>query len=98
MIRFNLNARVIFYFWVAINCVILIYSGYFQLLGLAFLKSDFKAFIEIHTKFYPFDTLDIKYFDLSEFFFYIFVPVFLFNWFRKLFPKRRKFDYIQNPY
>jgi hypothetical protein len=97
MIRLNLNARIIYYIWVAINCGALVYSGYFQLMGLAFLKSDFSTFAEVHSKLYPFDTTDIHYFDITEMLLYIFIPLFIFNSIRKFFP-RRKYTYAQNPY
>lgn len=97
MIKLNLNAKIIYYLWVGINCAVLVYSGYFQLMGLAFLKSDFKTFLEVHQKLYPFDVTDISYYDCTELLLYITIPLFLLRCFKKIFPKN-KYSYVQSPY
>lgn len=93
MIKVNLNMRTIYYFWIALNSAALILSEYFQKFSLAFLHSNFSFFREVSSKFYLLDTMDLKYYDLTEYLLFILIPYFLYQNFKKLFPRKR-YNYL----
>lgn len=65
-------------------------SGYFQTLGEAYFTNHWSHFLEIHSKFYPFDTTNLANYDPSELSIYLIIPIIVYRFFSKFLPSRRR--------
>jgi hypothetical protein len=67
MVAVMLNLRILIYGWIATNFGLFISSGYLKRLASALSMKGMKEFVEVHTVIFPFQSLDIKYYDITEF-------------------------------
>lgn len=93
MLRIMINRKFLYYAWLVFNCGLLVFSGYFQTLGTAFLKNDWTRFLELHTRLYPLDTDNLCYYDLMEFCLYTGIPILIMKFINKVKPSPRNSSY-----
>lgn len=83
MIRMLINIRTVFYLWVLANLGLLLVSGYLHKIALALTLKNMSDFIEVHKHIYPYDTNNIRYYDISEFLLSYLVPLAFMGIFRR---------------
>lgn len=95
MLNVMLNVKIFLYGWIITNVVCLLASGYLKRLASALSMKDMKEFIEVHKVIFPFQTIDIKYYDITEFIVSYLIAVLFFYLFRRLEQSRVNYRVIQ---
>jgi len=64
---FLINFKIFFYLWVTIHLTLLVISGYLNKVAHALSMKNMMDFVNVHTFFYPLQTQNITYYDITEF-------------------------------
>jgi len=79
-------ATKIYLLWFIINLALLFFSGYIGFISEDIKKMPFwnlKHFIHNYDVFFPFQTLDLSYYDITEFVVYLIVPYIIYKILRR---------------
>lgn len=95
MLNLMVNIRILFYGWLLTNVGLLLYSGYLKKIVLAMSLKNMGEFVNIHKVIFLFQTLNIEYYDITEFIVSYLVAVCIFYFFKRMENSRINYRVIQ---